>query len=180
MESLAFQKNSSDVSLLLSIVQDKNLVGQHGIVRAGAIRALGLCRTLEAFDYLVSLTEEPGLTHERARPWIFTSLAQCASWISPIHKKKASEILVAHLSDEIEAVRWRCILGLVHLGDKSSIPNILASESLWDSRDFHDVLRQVRELKLVEEVGIKECLKQLELMEKRLKTLEFSQFFNKT
>jgi hypothetical protein len=179
IESLAAQHQPQDLAYILDFCKDPNRVGQHGLIRAGAIRALASTRTEEAFDYLVDMIQNPLMNPERCRSWLFSSLASCAVWLSSLHVKKATEILVDGLAEEDSMVRWRCILGLVTLEAKSSIPAILSTESLWDVRDFYAVRKKVRDLK--ESVGagigltpqkVKDMLKQMEEMEARLIKME--------
>ena len=179
LESLAAQQEPEDLPHLLKLAQDPKRVGQHGIVRAGAIRALGQTRSEPAFDLLHKWIESPFLNHERCRPWLFTSLATCATWLSPNHSRRATEILIQHLNEENDQSRWRVVLGLVILEAKSAVSALLASESLWDARDFHAVKRKIRDIR--ESVGggigmtpqkIKSMMKMLEGLETRLGGLE--------
>jgi HEAT repeat protein len=179
LESLANQRHVEDFEFIMSIAKDPHRIGQHALIRSGAIRALGQIRSVEAFDFLMHLLVNPLLTPERSRPFILTSLASCAQWLSVNHVKIATETLVMYLSDELETMRWRAVLGLAKLEAKSAVNRIAASEPLWDAREFFAVKEKIREIKESVSVGIgmapmkmKEVLKRMEELETRLKQLE--------
>lgn len=179
LENLALQRQAEDIPFLISVAKNPNKMGQHGLIRSGAIRALGQTRSMDAYNLLSDLIEHPELSHERCRPWLFTSLAACAIWLGPLCIKRATETIVHGLSEDSAPVRWRCVLALTLLEAKNSISSILESEPLWDARDFHAVRRQIRNMRESVDGGIgltqqkvKEMMKSIEDLESRLYKME--------
>jgi aminopeptidase N len=90
--SLGSQRNEEDLQYLLEVAQDDSKIGQHGIVRGGALKALGLHRSEEGFKYLISrigYNKEP----IRARPDAIQGLAYSAPWQTDRLKNEAIETL---------------------------------------------------------------------------------------
>jgi aminopeptidase N len=87
---LAKQRNPDDLDYLLATAKDDSKIGQHALVRAGALKALGYHRSEEGFNYLlgrVGLNIEP----IRARSHAIDGLAYSATWQSDLLKKTAIE-----------------------------------------------------------------------------------------
>ena len=180
LTSLAQQRNPEDVGVVLAVAQDAKQIGQHAIVRAGALRGLGASRSTEAFEYLLTRVAA-GKEPERARPVVFEALATSAAWQSPQQLRHTVEILEEHLYDSDVGVRGACIRGLVALESKGSIGHLKRLEPLFSNRDVEGLRQKIRALREsgnalagpgVGSEKVKELFALVETLEGKVKKLE--------
>jgi aminopeptidase N len=177
LENLGRQRHPDDLQFLLDAARNDAWIGQHGIVRAGALRALGQHRSEPAFRWLVEQAGRPGSQPDGVWGVLLTAIAAAAPWqATPADLKAAIELLRAHVATpHQDDVRWRAIQGLVDLEARAAAPSILATRPLWDERDFHVVKRRVRALQLGGREGgkgLQELAGVVEGLEGKLKKME--------
>ncbi|KAI8591723.1 hypothetical protein BDZ88DRAFT_450044 [Geranomyces variabilis] len=180
LQALGVQRNKDDLKFLLSVAQDSTKIGQHAIVRSGALRALGKTREPEAFEYLLTRVT-PGLEPERARPSVAAAIAIAAQWQPAPGTKRAIEALCDLLKDEAPDVRLTAIhyLCSAYLEARSALSTIAATKPLWDSRDWsvvQDMIKALRESPAQGPGGssqqLKTLMKSVEELEQKLRKLE--------
>ncbi|GAB5587813.1 hypothetical protein Unana1_02713 [Umbelopsis nana] len=169
---LGAQHNEQDLPYLLDVAKDYKKVGQYGLIRQGALRALAHHRSEEAFKYLLSRADI-NLEHPRVRPSLMKAIRLSAQWQDERYKKLAIEKLVELLRDDNSLVRRSATTELVALKAKSAYDYIDASRTLL-SKDDHPWLD--RKLKSLEDStssgGEKVSQETVEKLEERIKKLE--------
>ncbi|KAJ2964794.1 hypothetical protein NQZ79_g301 [Umbelopsis isabellina] len=168
---LGAQRNPEDLQYLLEVAKDDKKIGQHAIVRSGALRALASHRSEEAFKYLLTRTEV-GTEPSRARPWLVRAIKQAAEWQDERNKKLAIEKLVELLRDEDQLVIRTAIGELASLKDKSTCDDIDASRALLAKDDHPYVDRKLKALESSASGGGKASAERIEKLEERIKKLE--------
>jgi len=172
LESLGFQCDPRDLTYLLQIVQDKNEIGLHSIIRSGALRALGRHRSMEGFKYL--MTRLPlGLEPERARAAIIDGLAASAGWQERRYLKEVIEVISDSLRDTNLNVRWSCASALVQLEATEKATELERSKPNFAEQDWPYLERKVHTLRTSSPNDkCKELQKNIEDLETKLKKLE--------
>ncbi|KAI8827140.1 uncharacterized protein EV422DRAFT_594041 [Fimicolochytrium jonesii] len=180
LESLARQRNPDDVKFLLEVAQDEKWLGQHGLVRSDALRALGSSRAPEAFDYLLTRLQ-PGVEFERARPAVISAIASSAPWQSASKFKEATELIINHLRDSQSSVRRSAISSLCGpaLNARAAAGKIKATRGLYDDREWEEISASLRALQARGDpvpggaiVTQQELVKTVEELQSRLRKLE--------
>ncbi|KAJ3156251.1 hypothetical protein HDU86_004015 [Geranomyces michiganensis] len=180
LQALGMQRNKEDLKFLMSVAQDPAKIGQHAIVRSGALRALGKTREPEAFEYLLTRLEY-GKEPERARPSVVAGIAIAAQWQPAPGVKRAIEALCDVLNDESSTVRLTAIhfLCSANLEARSALGAIAATKPLYDSRDWavvQDMIKSLRESPASGPGGtsqqLKTLMKSVEDLEQKLRKLE--------
>jgi uncharacterized membrane protein len=183
--NLGRQRHPDDLHLLLQAagvdVGNKALpfvssdVGRSGIIRQGVFTGLGLHRSTEAFEHILSRVK-PGLEHERVQPIAIASLATAAEWQDKMSKRKAAEAVAELVRDSQHRVRRAALMALVRLEAKE-YTGVLANSLVTFAKQ--DVPALERALKKLRESGadgsaekVKELVKTVEDLESRLKKLE--------
>ena len=100
LECLASQRNPLDLSYLRAVAKDDKLIGQHGLTRQGAMRALGQDRTKESFEFLMSRILNPSLEIDRVRAAVFDAIASSAVWQNVSDLRRAIEVVSEGLMDD--------------------------------------------------------------------------------
>ncbi|TPX31166.1 hypothetical protein SmJEL517_g05418 [Synchytrium microbalum] len=172
---LGAQKNPDDLPLLFDAASNPDLVGMHGIIRAGALRGLGESRSKAAFDYLMS-RPAAGVEPERARPAVLDAIATSAAFQSDKDERSAADLLAEYLLDENDSVRNAAYLGLISLEARDKAGDIESSLVLWPDQDKPFVIRRLRQLRESGRSGVSERVKSLvkdvEDLEAKLKKIE--------
>lgn len=182
MECLALQHNPVDSPYFLATAKDNSQIGQHGFVRAGALRALGHERSLASFQYLLSRVT-PGLEPDRVRPTVYEAIALSALWQESRYLRQAVEVLVDGLRDENMMVRRMCVWGLVDLEARDTLGAIADMKRGLAEQDWPFVERRMNVLRDVGAAGatmgpglghekVKELTKTVEEMETKMRKLE--------
>ncbi|KAI8879234.1 hypothetical protein K501DRAFT_257181 [Backusella circina FSU 941] len=170
--SLAKQRNPDDIDYLLETAKDDSKVGQHALVRAGALKALGYHRSEEGFNYLLS---HVGLNIEpiRARSHAIEGLAYSAAWQSDLLKKKAIEEISTLVRDPTQYVRTGAVEALTRL-EVSEASNSVANTRWMYSHDDHAWLnKKLNQFKSLGKPSEDKSTKDLiEKLEERIKKLE--------
>ncbi|KAM3581482.1 hypothetical protein VKS41_006309 [Umbelopsis sp. WA50703] len=168
---LGAQRNAEDLQYLLQVAKDDNKIGQHGIVRSGALRALGFHRSEEALKYLLSRTEL-GSEPARARPSLVRAIKQSAEWQDDRNRKLAIEKLVEFLRDDHQMLIKITVSELVSLKEKSVYDDIEAARVLMAKDDQPYVDRKLKALESAASGGGKVSAERIEKLEERIKKLE--------
>jgi aminopeptidase N len=172
LESLGSQRNKDDISFLIDVTKNKELMGQHSIIRSGAFRALGKIGHLDALDYLLDQLES-GQQPERARIAIVDGLVSLYDWIGERHKKRVREALCGLLKEESIFIRFSVVWGLFDLESKDIIPAIQQTQSQFTHQEWAFVTKKLKALK--ESSGddkVVELNKRVEELEEKLRKLE--------
>ncbi|KAI8968861.1 hypothetical protein BDF20DRAFT_891837 [Mycotypha africana] len=171
--ALGCQQNADDLPFLLEVAKDENKVGQHGIIRGGALKALGFHRSKEAFEYLlgrVGYHKEP----LRSRPMAIQGLAHAAEWQSDRLRKAAIEELASLTRDPNIQIRMEAVEALVQLRANTYADAIEATKHMYPVDDWPWMDRQLRALNNADgdlsEIGLQK--KAIEKLENRVKELE--------
>ncbi|RCH95179.1 hypothetical protein CU098_000313, partial [Rhizopus stolonifer] len=173
--SLAQQKNPEDLKYLLQVAKDDSKLGQHGIIRGGALKALGVHRSEEGFKYLLSRV---GYNKEplRARPTAIQGLILSAEWQSDSLKKAAIEVLETLIRDPNSSVRMTAASGLVKLNASSKYAAIEATRFMYPKDEQSSLNRKLNELRFGNSDDAQDQIttqkEVIEKLEARLKKLE--------
>ncbi|KAI8375207.1 peptidase family M1-domain-containing protein [Blakeslea trispora] len=144
--SLGSQRNQEDLEYLLQVAKDDSKLGQHGTIRAGALKALGQHRSEEAFKYLLSRVHYKQ-EHFRARPSAVQGLIYSAEWQSDRLKNEAIEVLGTLIRDPNASVRRSAISGLVKMNVTSKYGQIETVKSMYSTDEQAWVDRKLVELR---------------------------------
>ncbi|KAJ3020342.1 hypothetical protein HKX48_000955 [Thoreauomyces humboldtii] len=148
LESLAAQCDPADDNFLLEAAQDSSKIGQHAIVRSGALRALGQSRSPKAFAFLLdalTLGKQP----ELARSAVVKGIRISAPWQEAHGITKATSTLVSHLKDPALDVRLACIAALTDpaIAAWNAIPTILSTRCMYDHIEWPAVYQMISKLR---------------------------------
>ncbi|KAI7881545.1 hypothetical protein K492DRAFT_230251 [Lichtheimia hyalospora FSU 10163] len=185
---LAVQHRDEDLEYLLKVAKDDSKVGQHGLIRAGALKALGYHRSEEAFQYLISRVGY-NIEPMRARFQAVDGLAYSTSWQTDRLQKQAKETLeewiiffpiptssiIATLArDPNISVRMAAVESLVSLGVKSSYNDVAYTRYLYSKDDHSWLDRKLHELSTqdIKDASSKANQELIEKLEGRVKSLE--------
>ncbi|RCI02732.1 hypothetical protein CU098_010214 [Rhizopus stolonifer] len=144
--SLGRQRNPEDLEYLLQVAKDDAKLGQHGFVRGGALKALGVHRSEEGFKYLlnrVGYNKEP----LRARPTAIQGLIVSAQWQSDRLKKEAIEMLETLIRDPNASVRMTAVAGLVQLNATSTYGAIEGTRFMYSKDEQTFISRKLHALR---------------------------------
>ncbi|KAI9321445.1 peptidase family M1-domain-containing protein [Dichotomocladium elegans] len=169
---VAAQHKAEDLELLLNTAKDENKYGQHGILRGGALKALGYHRSEEAFKYLlgrVAGTIEP----LRARVPAIGGLTYSVPWQSERLQKEGLEVLIKLLRDPNFTVRIAAVKGLVQLKAQSAYNEIANSRFMYTHETRAWLDRTLYELRRADPSKSDAALQEtVEKLEGRVKELE--------
>lgn len=171
LTSLGSQRNKDDLEYLLQAAKDDTKIGQHGIIRGGALKALGLHRSEEGFNYLITRVGH-NIEPLRARPLAISGLAHSAEWQKERLRNQAIEEFNKLARDPNQSVRVEAVESLVELKVKTSTSSIETTRSMYSVDDhswLNRKLRQLNEVGSTENDGNKELVEKLE---GRIKKLE--------
>ena len=167
--AMAKQKDACDEAPLLEAVKD---TGWWGFIRRSALTAWGHRKTLEAAALLKKfILNESELSHVRAEA--INALAICASQFETAPRKDALSLLHAQLQNSNYKVRLSAVKALITLPDRSSIPLLKVSMSMFASQDHPIIKRAIRDIPSKLKTPITKTLeKRIDKLEKELKTLK--------
>ncbi|KAL1924657.1 uncharacterized protein VTP21DRAFT_4311 [Calcarisporiella thermophila] len=173
LQSLALQQHPDDLELLMRVAKDESLWGQHGLVRFGALRALGIYRSPEVLPYLLSCCRhEPAFT----RPALPTAIAASASHLEKRLQHEAVDLLTEMLRDPIINVRISAVDALVSLGATQHADDVQAVQATLPEQERPWLERRLRELHAAagaaEEGKLGNVKKRLEELEGKVRELE--------
>ncbi|KAJ8654161.1 hypothetical protein O0I10_010237 [Lichtheimia ornata] len=170
---LAEQHRDEDLEYLLKVAKDDSKIGQHGLIRGGALKALGYHRSEEAFQYLISRVGY-NIEPMRARFQAVDGLAYSTSWQTDRLQKQAKETLVKLARDPNFLVRMTAVESLVSLGVKSSYNDVAYTRYLYSEDDQSWLDRKLYELyhQDIKDASSKANQELIEKLEGRLKSLE--------
>ncbi|KAI9140970.1 peptidase family M1-domain-containing protein [Paraphysoderma sedebokerense] len=175
LKALGYQRHPDDLEFLLSVAQDPSKMGQHAIVRSGALMALGYHRSLEGFKYLLSRISADGTNLEppRAQGVLYEAISASGRY-QELHLRRTAVETVCHgIYDSDLLTRFKAISALVGLEAKNKLGDIEKTESLYAKIDWPWVLRRLSGLKGAG--GESETVKlgkRIEELESRLKKME--------
>ncbi|KAL7751933.1 hypothetical protein RI367_002455 [Sorochytrium milnesiophthora] len=175
LQALGMQRHDDDLQYLIGVASDNSMVGQHGLVRAGAFAALGAHRSLGALEHLLSrVANNKTAEHDGSRAALFAALVA----IVPYHERRYTRIVVDHLvgvlGDRNDRVHLGAVSGLVALEARDKIGAIQASLVRLPAQAEPMVRKQLNKLR---EAGAGESdagkvAKRLEDIETKLQQLE--------
>ncbi|KAG2196317.1 hypothetical protein INT47_009312 [Mucor saturninus] len=173
LASLGSQRNNDDLKYLLQVANDDTKIGQHGLIRGGALKALGLHRSEEAFKHLLNAVST-NKEHIRARPFAIQGLAKSAPWQTECLKNTAIEEITKLTRDSYQFIRVNAVEALVQLKVKSSYGTIATTRSMYSKDDqswFNRKLTQLNNISSNDDQS--NANKELvEKLETRIKKLE--------
>ncbi|KAL1917439.1 uncharacterized protein VTP21DRAFT_3832 [Calcarisporiella thermophila] len=146
LQSLAVQQNPEDLKIILDVAKDDGLIGQHGLIRAGALRALGVHRSFEAFQYLLT-RKSPSLEPYSIRSYLPGAIGSSARRQEKRHQQEAIEILVDMLRDPTESVRISAVEALVELGATQALDDIEAVRATLPAQEHPWLNRRLNGLR---------------------------------
>ncbi|KAG0168668.1 hypothetical protein DFQ28_000363 [Apophysomyces sp. BC1034] len=179
--ALAVQRQAKDLQYLLEVAQDERKIGQHAIVRGGALKALGYHRSEEAFNYLI---KRVGYKIEpvQARPHALSGLRYSCEWQEERLKKRASEVfnilvnvsMTAELvNDPNPSVRTEAVESVVALQLKSEHDRIESTRSMYSKDDQSWLDRKLAELRKGSAGAAEQATNEhIEKLEERVRKLE--------
>ncbi|OBZ84302.1 Glutamyl aminopeptidase [Choanephora cucurbitarum] len=144
--SLGSQRNPEDLEYLLQVAKDDSKLGQHGIIRSGALKALGQHRSEEAFRYLLGRVHYKQ-EHFRARPFALQGLIYSAEWQTKRLKNEAVEALETLIRDPNSSVRRVAVAGLVKMNVTSKYGQIATTKSMYSTDEQAWIDRKLVELR---------------------------------
>lgn len=170
---LAEQHRDEDLIYLLKVAKDDSKIGQHALIRGGALKALGYHRSEEAFQYLISRVGY-NIEPMRARFQAVDGLAYSTSWQSDRLQKQAKETLLKLARDPNFLVRTTAVESLVSLGVKSSYNDVAYTRYLYSEDDQSWLDRKLYELyhQDIKDASSKANQELIEKLEGRIKSLE--------
>lgn len=180
LESLALQLNPQSVPYILQIAENDAMVGQHALIRSGALRALGNDRSIGSFEYLLSRVQA-GLEPDRARNALFSAIADSAQWHSLTEVKRALDVLANEgLRDENLWVRMAAIGGIMSLNGTEYASFVENCKKDMPEIDWPFVDKRLKQLKHggyaqgpgSSQEKVKELTKSLEDLESKYRKLE--------
>ncbi|KAI9494934.1 peptidase family M1-domain-containing protein [Zychaea mexicana] len=143
--ALAVQQNDADLQYLLRVAQDDAKIGQHGLIRAGALKALGYHRSEEGFKYLISRVGY-NIEPMRARAQALEGLKYSAEWQEKQLQRLAVETFAKLLRDPNLTVRTVAVDGLVALEARHIYNDVEGSRYLYSKDDQSWLDRKLYEL----------------------------------
>ncbi|KAF7727730.1 hypothetical protein EC973_007189 [Apophysomyces ossiformis] len=170
--ALAIQREPKDLPYLLEAAQDENKIGQHGIVRGGALKALGYQRSEEAFNYLIKSVEHKA-EHIRARPLALYGLRYSTEWQEERLRKRAVDTFVDLIRDPDYSVRIEAVECVVALQVKSAYDSIESTRWMYSKDEQAWLDRKLAELTEASAHTTEQATKErIEKLEERVRKLE--------
>ncbi|KAI8146509.1 peptidase family M1-domain-containing protein [Fennellomyces sp. T-0311] len=169
--SLAAQRNNADIEYLLQVAKDDKKIGQHAIIRGGALKALGYHRSIDCFKYLL---DHVGYNIEpvRARAQAIHGLKYSAEHQDERFQKLAVEALAKIVRDPNLNVRMAAVEALVGLKAKDLYHDVEDSRYLYSKDEQSWLDRKLYELYQSGSTPDKSTQDRIEKLEERVRKLE--------
>ena len=159
-------------TLLKEYALDDSKIGQHSLVRCGALKALGHTRSKEAYDFLKVELEKPRYHRETAS--ILVAIGNLAFWMEDRFKKEATELVSSYLTNEHRWIRFSTVMALFAMKAKDQVGNVLSTRSMYTLEEWVFVDKRIKKLREsgAPEEHVKALQKTVEELEGKIKSLE--------
>ncbi|KAG2221559.1 hypothetical protein INT45_002573 [Circinella minor] len=170
--ALAVQQKKEDLEYLLNVAKDNKKIGQYGVIRGSALKALGYHRSEEAYRYLITRV---GYNVEpmRARSLIVDGIKYSAEWQEKHLQKLAVEAFAKLIRDPNLMVRMTAVDGLIALKATETYHDVDSTRYLYSNDDLSWLNRKLYQLlQTNSNKGTTAAKEEVEKLEERIRKLE--------